>query len=183
MNFNPEVIDILREAKINKSQGLLCLLAIHFDLEADTIINEEVMKTINMTHIVEKDYNTNQLKWTIPLFENGEAGAFEWVTDWVKPFKDIGGPARAGVKKEIVARMKEFFTKNPEYRKEDVFKARDLYFTTVKPRGEMVKSPHKFIYEGMGLAKTSMLLLWCEKVKEANFNGGDNQFMRGKIVT
>lgn len=183
MVFNPEVKAALREAKIDESQGLLCLLAFYHHLEADTMIGEEVLKKINMTHIVERDYTTKQIKWNMPLFEGTEAGAFDWVRDWMKPFGDIGGPARRGVFKEVVGRMKEFFTKNPEYRKEDVYLARDLYFRTTQPKAEFVKTPHKFIYEGIGGAKTSMLLMWCERVKEQKIGPNSaNPLMKGNII-
>lgn len=136
-----------------------------------------------MTHIVEKDYTKDQIMWNVPLFEGMEAGAFDWVKDWMRPFKEIGGPARAGVFKEVVARMKDFFSNNPEYRKDDVFAARDLYFRTAKPVGEFVKLPHKFIYEGVGKAKTSQLLMWCERAKELNNVSGNNPLMKGNLIT
>ena len=184
MVFNPEIKAILREAKIDESQGLLCLLAIFFNLEADTTISEEVLKRINITHIVEKDYSNGQLKWNIPLFEGGEAGSFDWVRDWMIPFKTYGGSQRAGVFKEVQQRMKEFFAKNPEFRKEDVYAARDSYFRTATPVGQFVKLPHKFIYEGMGVSKTSQLLMWCERLKEnQNTADGSNPMAKGKIIT
>lgn len=181
MHFNPEVIEALKVHKIDRSQGILCLLAIYHNLEAETIIPPEVMQKVNHTHIVEKDYNTNTLNWKLPLFEGMEADAFDWVEDWIKPFGEIGGPSRRGTKKECIVRMKKFFADNPHIRKDNVYAARDLYFTTEKPTRQYVKTSHKFIYDGAGAMKTSPLLMWCEKVLQ-NKGVTSDPNMKGKII-
>lgn len=182
MEINPEIKSILKGCKIDVQQGTLCLLSIYFNLDAERIIPEDLMKKINFTKIIEKDYTSNTITWNVSLFVGEESGAFGWVNEWMHPFGSIGTPARRGTAKEVIARMKEWFAKNPQYRKEDVFAARDLYFRTEKPVGGIVKTSHKFIYEGTGAMRVSLLLFWCDKLKELKSTDTTvNPLMRGKI--
>src|SRR5688572_22495468 len=123
MEINPEIKSILKGCKIDVQQGILCLLSIYFDLDAERIIPEDLIKKINFTKIIEKDYTSKTITWNVPLFAGQEVGAFAWVNEWMNPFGTIGTPARRGTTKEVIARMKEWFAKNPEYRIEDVFAA------------------------------------------------------------
>lgn len=165
MELNSGIVEILKEHRINKDEGLLCLLGIYHELDVDVFLPDNIIRAINITKIVERDYTTGTVKWNIPLY-SGQQTAFDWVEDWMKPFGKIN-PERKGVKKDCVSRMKRFFGSNPEFRKEDVYKARDLYLHTVKDP-QYLKSPHKFIYEGAGDFRSSMLLQWCEKAKEVS---------------
>ena len=182
MEINPEIKSILKGCKIDVQQGILCLLSIYFDLDAERIIPEDLIKKINFTKIIDKDYNSKTIIWNVPLFQGQIAGAFDWVKEWMHPFGTIGTPARAGTFKEVVSRMKEWFSKNPEYRKEDVFAARDLYFRTEKPTGGIVKTSHKFIYEGTGAMRVSLLTFWCEKAKQNKDVSTSNPVFKGKLL-
>lgn len=177
MNINPDVYEILKEFKIDKSAGLLCLLGFYYNLDVETTCPENVIQQINLTKIVEKDYENNSIQWNIPLFE-GQNTEWEWVKEFVDGFGKIN-PERRGSPRDAVARMKDFFKKYPEYRKEDVMKARDLYFATQTDRKFLMKS-HKFIFDGIGAMKKSTLLEYCEKVKTGS-NPVSN--MKGRIVT
>jgi len=176
MELNPEVSEILKEFKIDRSEGLLCLLAYHFNLEPERVCSEETIKAVSLTKIVEKDFNSHTLTWNIPLF-TGQQTEFDWVRDWMKPFATMN-PARASSWRDTTARMKEFFKKYPQYRKDDIYRARDLYLSTVKDP-QYLKATHKFIFEGMGGAKTSILLGFCEKLETSNVR----VVQRGKIVS
>jgi hypothetical protein len=183
MEINPEIKSILKSCKIHIDYGILYLLAVYYNLDAKGAIPEEIFRKVNLSKIFDKDYNTKTIVWNIPLFVGQEAGAFAWVNEWMHPFGAIGTPARRGTVKEVTTRMKEWFSKNPEYRKEDVFAARDLYFTTEKPSGGMVKTSHKFIYEGTGAMQVSLLLFWCERLKTiSGTEGKTNPLMKGKIM-
>lgn len=171
MKINKEIIGILKKFKIDPDQGLLCLLGFYHNLDVDKIVPEEVVKAINLTKIVTKDYNNKDLNWNIALFEDQNID-FDWVGDWMTPFGKIN-PERRGVKRDCIARMKKFFAANPVYRKEDVYKARDLYIATIKDP-QYIKSSHKFIYDGAGDFKSSLLLQWCEKLKEDNSSASYN---------
>lgn len=176
MEINSQVEDILKEYRINRSAGLLVLLGIYHNLDVDTVCPEEAIKAINLTKIVEKDYTTNIVKWNIPLFE-GQEVAFDWVKDWIDGFGKVN-PDRKGELSTSIKRMKEFFSKNPEYRKEDVYAARDFYFGTLASNKYCMKS-HKFIYDGAGVMKNSTLLEFCQKVKAATSNSN----LKGTIIS
>ena len=165
MQFNPEILEILKEFKIGKDEGLLYLLGIYHNLDVEKIAPEEVIKTMNLTKIVDKDYKTNTITWNIPLFL-GQETAFDWVADWIEPFGRLN-PDRKGSSRDATPRMKDFFKKYPEYRKEDVYKARDLYLASVRDPKYLMKS-HKFIFDGAGAMKKSTLLEYCEKVKTSS---------------
>lgn len=175
MEINPIIIETLRKCKIDKSQGLLCLLGIYYDLDVDSTCSEEVVSAINITKIVEKDYDTGSIKWNLPLFKGHEAH-FDWVADWLQPFGRIN-PERKGNLRDCTTRMIEFFRKYPEYRKEDVYAARDLYLKTVTDARFLMKS-HKFIFDGMGTMKHSTLLDFCEKLEK-----NSPTQLKGKIIT
>lgn len=182
MEINPQVKGILKQCKINVDQGILCLLAIYFKTSPDTIIPEEIIRKINLTKIIDKDYTNNTVIWNIPLFVGQEAGAFDWVVEWIKPFGKIGGPSREGRASDVIKRMKDWFAKNPQYRKEDVFAARDLYFRTDKPTGQYVKTSTKFIIDGDGVKEVSLLTLWCERAAKVSNTNSANPLMKGKLM-
>lgn len=177
MEINPEVFEILREYKIDKSQGLLCLLGVYYKLDVNTTCSEETIKAINLTKIVDRDYERNTIVWNIPLF-SGQQTEWDWVKDWIDGFKRIN-PDRRGSGTDAVRRMQEFFRKYPKYRMEDIYKARDLYFKSVAGTPLYCMHSHKFIFDGMGAMKKSRLLEYCEKVYE----GQSTNNIKGQILT
>jgi hypothetical protein len=62
-------------------------------------------------------------------------------------------------------RMKLFFSENPHVRKEDVLEATTLYLRNVE--SQYVKTAERFIYDGQGNYKMSMLSQWVDRVLEA----------------
>jgi len=169
--INPDIKKVLQEHKINTSAGVLVLLGIYHGLDIESVCPEEAIKAVNLTHIVDRDYsvmNKKNIVWNMPLY-SGEENSFSWVADWFAPFGQIN-KERRGTATDCIKRMKDFFAKNPEYRKEDVYKARDAYFKSMYGKSEYLKTPEKFIFEGVGTMKKSMLLQWCEIIKEPEKN-------------
>ena len=177
MEINQEVLEILKEFRIGKDAGILCLLGIYHGLDVDTVVPEEVVKSINLTKIVERDYSTKTITWNVPLFI-GQETAFNWVMDWMDGFSRINTERRGSVR-DAVPRMKAFFAKYPEYRKEDVIKATELYFASIKDPKYLMKS-HKFIFDGVGAMKKSTLLEYCEKVATSNSIPTN---LKGRVIT
>jgi hypothetical protein len=155
MEFNPDIYEVLKEYKINKDDGLLVLLGYYHGLEIERLAPESIVKAISLTKILERDYTNNTTKWNMPLFK-GQNTAFDWVTDWIDGFGKIN-PERRGSPRDVVSRMQDFFKKYPEWRKEDVYAARDMYFRSVRDSKFLMKS-HKFIFDGAGAMKKSILL-------------------------
>lgn len=175
MEINKQIEVILKEHNIDRSQGLLCLLGIYYKLDVDTTCSEETVKAINLTKIVEKDYNTKRIIWHIPLFR-GQITEWDWVIEWHNKWNV--NPTRKDAEKDVLKRMQDFFSKYPQYRIADVMLATDNYFKTVRD-SNYLKSSAKFIFEGIGVAKKSLLLSWCEKLTPIASNGDD---IRGRVA-
>lgn len=178
MEINKEIYEILKESKIDKDAGILVLLGIYFKVDVDTVCPEEVIKAINTTHIVDKDYSkNNRLIWNVPLFQ-GQVTEWAWVRGYNDSFGKIN-PSRKDALKDVENRMIEFFKRYPQYRVEDIKRATLEYQKTVKD-AQYLKSSAKFIFDGIGALKKSMLLTWCER-----FSGGTNDFsgQKGRVVT
>jgi hypothetical protein len=165
MEINQEIVKFLKEHNIDGSFGLLYLLGIYHNLDnVSEIIPEPIIRAINALGIVERNYKDNTIEWYIPLY-NGQNvdSVWEWVNEYRKLFASKN-KEREGNKKACVQRMKIFFSENPEVRKQDVLDATNNYLRTVEPT--YVKMAERFIYDGQGAFKTSMLLQWVEKLNE-----------------
>lgn len=157
--INQEILEILREFKIFPADGICYLLSVFYGYEP-TYIPDEVKKKIHATNIIKKSEKGNSIDWNIPLFE-GQETSFKWVeTEYVKLFKDAN-PSKGGHVREATARMKKFFAKNPEIRKEDVIEATKFYIYNTESK--YLRLPHYFIEKGVGASKTSDLAEWVEK--------------------
>ena len=178
MKINPIVKEVLKSHKISLDAGLLVLLGIYFRLDVDSVVPKEVVHSINLTKIVERDYNLNTINWNVPLFEGmGNEGSWEWVVEWVKPFGKMN-PDRMGSWRDAITRMQEFFRLYPQFRKDDVIKARDLYLSRLRDPQFVMKS-HKFIFDGTGALKKSTLLQYCDEVTQKS--NSDTTDIRGKV--
>jgi len=162
MEINKEIVQILKDNKIDKDAGVLVLLGIYFKLDVDTVCPEEVVKAVNITKIVEKDYKVGVIKWNIPLFVGQEVN-WSWVKEWNDNYAKTN-PSRKGALSDVTKRMQEFFGKYPQYRKDDVYKATSMYMQITQ--SEYLKSSERFIFDGAGAMKKSILLSWCEKLKD-----------------
>lgn len=176
MQLNPEISEILKSHQIDKDQGYLFLLGVYFNLDVEKMCSEETIKAINLTKIVEKDYGNKTLKWNIPLFLGQETN-FEWVISWNANW--LANPSRKASNPDCIKRMKEFFSKYPHIRKEDVINATDFYFRSTTP--EYLKNSAAFIFDGAGANKKSILLGWCERVMATGSITG-NSNLKGKII-
>jgi hypothetical protein len=168
MKLNTEVTELLLQNSIGHD-GILYLLSIYFGLHVNCI-PDAIQQKVNVLKIAERQYDGYDfhVKWNIPLFE-GEAPTesyWDWVDDWRKLFKKVNAE-RDGTKRYCVARMKKFFSRFPEYRKEQVMAATKAYLSTVTD-GQYCKKADKFIFEGSGVNEYSHLLEWCERMKDAN---------------
>jgi len=175
MILNKEVAEILKQHNIDVSTGTLVLLGIYFKLDIEKVYSEDTIKAINLTKIVDKDYKTGTLNWNISLFE-GQETAFDWVTEWNNRFGKIN-PDRKGSSKDVLKRMKDFFAKYPEYRKEDVIKATETYFKSLSG-ATYLKNSAAFIFDGAGAMKKSILLGWCERTKDMTVSSN----IKGKLL-
>jgi hypothetical protein len=164
--INENIIKTLTSNAIG-DEGIIYLLSIYFNLDVKCI-PQKIQTKVNLLKIVERDYDAASfsVKWNEPLFE-GESPTqshWDWVEDWRKLFKRVN-PERDGTKKYCITRMKKFFSKFPNYRKEDVMIATRAYLGSVASP-QYCKKAHKFIFEGSGVNEYSLLLEWCERMKK-----------------
>lgn len=163
MKINQEIFKLLEEHDVDKNEGVLYLLSIYHNVESNCI-SEKTIRIVNNLGVVERDYKTNTLIWQVALYEGQNVDS---VWDWVNQYRDLfasKNKERTGSKKTCVLRMKMFFAENPHVRKEDVLEATALYLRSVEP--QYVKTAERFIYDGQGNYKTSMLTNWVERVLE-----------------
>lgn len=173
MELNPRISEILREFNIDKSEGLLVLLGIYHKLNIDKVYSEETVKAINLTKIVVKDYGSNTIVWNEPLYK-GENTDWAWIKEWNDRWK--ANIDRKDSLPDVTKRMQEFFKKYPKYRIQDVQKATDIYFAATDVR--YLKSSARFIFDGAGAMKKSMLLTYCERLIITEPTN-----IKGKIIT
>ncbi len=127
--INPKIIKTLEFFNINKDDGVSYLLSLFFGF-LPTYIPELIKKQINVTGIVERNYNNNTVNWIIPLFSNtiyNSNNKWDWV---VSEYRDMFmkiDPKKGGDRKSCVTKMKQFFSENPTVRKEDVIEATKIY--------------------------------------------------------
>lgn len=168
LNFNSEIRNIFNNNSISVHDGLSYLLCLYYGTDP-SYIPKELERKVLATNIVTKDYENDEIKWNIDLFEETESG-FEWISDWMDLFKNVN-PERRGVKADVLRRMKKFFVNNPSIRKEQVLEATKMYLKTVD-NPTYCKKSHKFIYEQDG---SSMLLDFVERI-DSNRAAIQNKF-------
>ena len=170
MEINSEVRGILKANNISPNIGLLYLLALHYQIDAEELIPLTIKQQIYAAKIVERDYSVpGTVVWNTPLFE-GQETAWRWVAEWMNGFEKRN-KERRGDTVACMTRMKKFFSENPEVRKGDVVAATELYFKTVKDP-QFLKLSHKFIYEGQGKTQSSLLRQYVEQLQKSQTAGG-----------
>lgn len=185
MTINPEVYEILKKYSIDKDWGITTLLSVYHGLGL-SFIPTEIRRSVNLTKIFEVSQVEGKphITWNVPLYEgqvieNNEVDPFDWVKEWRERFKAIN-PERAGTLSECIKRMKWFFATYPQYRKEDVIKATDHYLKQVQSINYLKKS-YKFIYEGAGSNKVSLLLEQCELLEELSKSDKNKMNYKGLL--
>lgn len=177
MVINEEVKEILKENNIPINKGLIYLLCIFHNIDVNNVvIDEKIITTINSLKICERDYKNKTIIWNIPLYE-GHNNEVDWIKEWMIPFGKMN-PDRKGTYQSCLRRMQKFMIENPQYNKEDIIIARDLYLRSISNATYVMKS-HKFIEDGIGTQKKSELLEYCEKIREQNNN---NSNMVGELM-
>jgi hypothetical protein len=163
MKINPKIKEVMADHRINYDDALGYLFAIYYG-HRPSYIPASIRAKVNSTKVVSHDPKKGYT-FTIPLFLGVET-AFEWVeTEYVVLFEETN-PDKGGKVAEATKRMKKFFADNPQYRKEDVIGATEMYLSNTD--STYIMFPHYFIKKGRGLDATETLLDWVKKYKLAN---------------
>lgn len=162
--INPKLKEVFQQHNIDYSEGMVYLLAVYYKVPFNDNLKKALEKTIvkvNVSHIMEREYSTGDIKWNMPLFNTQEIKWF-WVDEeYRKLFKNIR-PDRAGTSVTCLRRMKELFRENPEIRKEDVMEATRLYISEVN--SDYLQGADYFIKKGVGASATSKLMEHLERI-------------------
>lgn len=175
--ISEKVRERLKEYQINEDAALLYLLGVYYNLNTKDHIPEEIIKQVNFSKIVTRDYDGEvpAVKWNIPLFEGEETEtAWSWVLEWRDLFKSIRGDA-GGDKKACISKMKKFFAANPDVRQHEVFEAANLYLDDFRYRKTNLKFLQqadyfisKAVVEENKSVKRSRLEIYLELVRDKN---------------
>jgi hypothetical protein len=164
MKINPQITSVLEQFNIPVADGVAYLLSVFFDCRP-SYTPTLLVQRLNVTNILGIDDNRDVM-WHIPLFTEEESqDKWKWVFEWNAEFKRINKLRRAP-DKDVLTRMKAFFADNPDVRKEEVIEGTNLYFKSLSS-AEYLISSHYFISKGVGRDRTSALLGWIEKYREA----------------
>jgi hypothetical protein len=164
MKINPQIVSVLQEFNIPVADGVAHLLSIYFNCRP-SYTPTLLVQRMNVTNILGINA-TREVVWHIPLFTEEETqDRWHWVIEWNAEFKRINSKRKAP-DKDVITRMKAFFADNPDVRKEEVFEATALYFKSLSHSDYLISS-HYFISKGVGRDRTSALLGWVDKYREA----------------
>lgn len=164
MKINPQIISVLQEFNIPVADGVAYLLSIYFNCRP-SYTPPLLVQRMNITNILGISA-TREVAWHIPLFSEEETqDKWHWVIEWNAEFKRINSKRKAP-DKDVITRMKAFFADNPDVRKEEVIEATNLYFKSLSHSDYLISS-HYFISKGVGRDRTSALLGWVDKYREA----------------
>lgn len=159
LEVNSEIKEKLKAKSIPINDGLAYLVCLYYNIDP-SYIPSELKRKVLASGIISKDYSSDTIEWRINLFQETENG-FEWISEWMNLFKAVN-PERRGIRADVLKRMKKFFANNPSVRKDDIFKATEMYLESVE-NPKYCKKSHKFIYEIDG---SSMLLDYIESIEE-----------------
>ncbi len=178
--FNPLIHEKLREQNIesgyDENEALLLLLSMYYKLP-QLCISETIIKKVNLTKIIERDYEKSSItsdyivKWNIPLFIEEEKidDDWEWInTEYRVLFEKVRLDAK-GDKSGCTGKMKKYFAKHPSIRKSDVIDAANMYISTFKHSGQNIKFLQRadyFISKNEKGTEMSRLDQYVEQIKK-----------------
>lgn len=171
MNINPELLKVIEEYNVNKSKALLALFSLYYNLPLEMDVSEyfhEAMTQMSILKVVDRNYETGEVIWNIPLFEQqgvNNDSEWQWVLTEYRPlFKEIS-KERAGSPTSCLKRMKVFFSSHPEVRKNDVIEAAKMYIRAT-PDPKYLQSADYFILKDKGSQTKSRLEQYLEIIFE-----------------
>ena len=185
-----KIVKVIENSGFNICDIVTYLLSLHFKLKPE-YIPELVKKRTNTLGIINRDFNKGTVIWIVPLFDSTpqqitliqENTTWIWVnTEYRQMFIDINR-YKGGDKASCIIKMKQFFSENPEIRKEDVLKATKLYlegFQNGTENPKFLQQANYFIFKGKkgGENYQSRLSQFLEAIKTEKIENTD-KYMRG----
>jgi hypothetical protein len=106
---------------------------------------DEVVKQVNITKIVTRDYGTLKrpgIIWAIPLFSDTPVDTTSTPWDWVEKYRGMFSalkPEARGDKAGTLKKMQNFFSQFPDVRVDEIFAATEMYLNTFKTNQQSVQ--------------------------------------------
>lgn len=168
--LNPKLSLMLKEQKIDITEGTLALLGLTHGLEVTTIIKEDTINKLVLKGFIERVYTSSTKKHyvqlNVPVYEKQEI-EWAWVEkEFMKLFVNMK-PTIAMLYDETKKRMIKFFQENPSVRKDDVIRATKLYLSEIDDV-TYLQAPHYFIRKDKGIAQTSRLKAYLDKLSRGS---------------
>jgi hypothetical protein len=163
MKINEKIYENLKGTGIKIGDALLFMMSNHFNIDS-TLITSNIKTVCGLAGLTIMNKDSKGYRNLIPLFsdETLKDSAWDWVdTEYISLFKSLNITAP---KKDVIIRMKNLFSENPDIRKDDVIKAAKMYIENTDVK--YIQQPHYFILKGIGVAKTQNILIWVDKVKK-----------------
>lgn len=165
LTLNPEISNTLKKYNIDVDEALCYLFCLRNELSIDHISTQTIKQVNETCDFFEKDFDDNDnIKWKIKFYVEDSLEKLNWVDEFRNKFKQVN-PTRAGTYKDVHKRLTKFLKEN-DFTKNQILGAVDTYLEDMVRHGvdpKFVKSAHKFIYEGQGKLKSSMLEDYCNK--------------------
>lgn len=128
LNFNSDVVQLLKDNKINVNDGKLVLIALYFNLKP-TFVPDDLKHKIFNLGLFTYDKSKKEIKWKFDLFNTGEI-------DWLDEYRNlfiVVNKSRGGGKQTVLNKLKKFMINYPTVTKEQIINATKLYLREQNP--------------------------------------------------
>lgn len=128
LNFNYDVVQLLKDNKINVNDGKLVLIALYFNLKP-TFVPDDLKHKIFNLGLFTYDKSKKEIKWKFDLFNTGEI-------DWLDEYRNlfiVVNKSRGGGKQTVLNKLKKFMINYPTVTKEQIINATKLYLREQNP--------------------------------------------------
>lgn len=128
LNFNSDVVQLLKDNDINVNDGKLILIALYFNLRP-TFVPDDLKHKIFKLGLFTYDKSKKEIKWKFDIFNTGE---IDWLDEYRDLFKNVN-KERKGDKKTVNNKLKKFMINYPTVTKEQIINATKLYLREQNP--------------------------------------------------
>lgn len=165
LNFNTDVVRLLKDNDINVNDGKLILIALYFNLRP-TFVPDDLKQKIFKLGLFTYDKSKKEIKWKFDIFNQSE---IDWLDEYRDLFKNVN-KERKGDKKTVNNKLKKFMINYPTVTKEQIINATKLYLREQNPTYVMDSG---YFIEKNGNSKILEYLNRLDKEKEVTtFDNG-----------
>lgn len=164
LNFNTDVVQLLKDNDINVNDGKLILIALYFNLRP-TFVPDDLKHKISKLGLFTYDKSKKEIKWKFDIFNQSE---IDWLDEYRDLFKNVN-KERKGDKKTVNNKLKKFMINYPKVTKEQIINATKLYLREQNPTYVMDSG---YFIEKNGNSKILEYLNRLNKEEVTTFDNG-----------